>query len=426
MPVGTAPPPSPPLPMWLQTLLFVFAPLTLLEWCRRRRPCACRLRLFHWGDVVWIGDLPSIRRLLAPRAEVVHANEPLEPLFGAGSPMVLDGERHARLRRLLAAELRGAQLARYERLTAEITAADIARWPLGRPFRLLPRMRRVTAAVVVCVLFGDATTGRRPRLRRLVALFTWLGGHRAMLFPVLRRDLGPLSPWGQFLRLRRALDDIVVEEIRARRRTGSDDLLSALVQAQDGLGGLTDGEIRDLVVSLLFAAYETSAVTAAWSLELMLREPGLADRLLAELTAGEDRCLDAVVRETLRLRTVIVAVGRRLTRPTELGGHLLPAGTHVAANIADVHHDPALFPDPEAFRPERFLDGGQDAFLAFGGGAHRCPGMAPAMVATRAVLRTVLCRTRLRPADARPERVSLGGVTAAPGQGVRVVLEERR
>jgi cytochrome P450 len=404
--------------------------MTLFAWCERRYPGAYTLRLFHWGDIVWISHLPSVRRLLAAGADVRHANEPLQPLFGSSSPMVLDGEPHARLRRILLAQLRGDRLARYERLIAEATVLDLERWPMGRPFRLAPRMRAITADVVMSLVFGDATGGRRPRLRSLIVRFTLLGGHRAMLFPVLRVDLGRFSPWGHFLRLRRELDEIVFDEIQARRQrpAGGDDLLSALVGAvEDGVEPLTDIEIRDLVVSLLFAGYETSAMTLCWCFDLILRCPGLVERLRASMEAGDDAYVNAVVKEVLRLRTIIVAVGRRLTRQMSLGGHLLPAGTHVAANIAQVHHDPGLFPEPDAFLPERFLGAGQETsgWMPFGGGSHRCPGMSPALIGTRAVLRTVLSRARLRPAARRSERVALGGVTAAPRRGVRVVLEER-
>jgi cytochrome P450 len=436
-------PSGPSLPVWLQTLLFVGAPLRLFASCERRYGPAYTLRLFYWGPIVFVSDLAAIRRLLAAGADVRHANEPLEPLFGDRSPMVLDGEPHARLRRALLPQMRGARLERHARLVAELVATDMECWPIGRPFALLPRMRRITADVVMSLVFGDARSGRRARLRELVVTFTRLGGHRAMLFPVMRRDLGRFSPWGYFLRLRGELDGIVYEEIRSRRERVAApddlDLLTALVSVTDE--PLTDQEIRDVVVSLLFAGYETSAVTLSWCFDLLLHHADVLARTRVAIESDDDAYLTAVVREVLRVRTVIVAIGRRLAAPMTLAGHELPAGTHVAASIAGLHHDARIFPDPDRFRPERFLEaapvprrgagasageGIASAWMAFGGGAHRCPGLSPAILGTTVVLRTVLSRARLRAAGRSPEGVSLGGVTAAPRRGARVVLEARR
>jgi cytochrome P450 len=247
---------------------------------------------------------------------------------------------------------------------------------------------------------------------------------------VLRRNLGPWSPWARFVRARAALDEFIYEEIALRRAEGEaadrDDVLSLLLGARyDDGGAMSDEELRDELVTILAAGHETTATGLAWAVERLLRNPAVLARLRDSIAAGEDSYLEATVIETLRARPVIVDVARKLTAPARFGEYEVAAGTYVMAAIAALHHREDLFPEPEEFRPERFLDGRPDnyAWIPFGGGVRRCVGAAFAEYEMRVVLRTILERAELSAPDPKPERVKVRNITLAPARGARVRLD---
>jgi cytochrome P450 len=290
----------------------------------------------------------------------------------------------------------------------------------------------VTLEVILKAVFGIRGTERERRAAELVGEFA----HRSDLvttIPGLRRDLGRWSPWAKFKRARAALDDFIYEEIADRRgqpdAAERDDVLSLLLAAEHDDGSpMTDRELRDELVTVLGAGHETTATALAWTMERVLRTPRVLERLRESVEAGEDEYLDATIKESLRARPVIVDVARKLARPAEIGGYELPAGTFVLPAIAGLHYREDLFPEPDEFRPERFLDGKADTYtwIPFGGGVRRCVGAAFAQYEMRVILRTILERTELRAPDPEPERVRLRNVTLAPGKGARVELVARR
>jgi cytochrome P450 len=180
-------------------------------------------------------------------------------------------------------------------------------------------------------------------------------------------------------------------------------------------------------MTLLTAGHETTATGLSWAFERLLRTPAAHDRLVAALEGGGGEYLDAVIKETLRVRPVITDVARKLTRDAEVMGYRLPAGTLVLPAIAVLHRLPGVYPEPEEFRPERFLDGQPEPYtwVPFGGGVRRCIGASFAQVEMKVVLRTILRRARLRAAEQAPERPRIRHVTIVPSRGARVVLEER-
>ena len=253
------------------------------------------------------------------------------------------------------------------------------------------------------------------------------------MLPWLRRDLAPLSPWRRFVRLRTQVDRLIFEEIARRREDPElaerDDILSLLLQARDDEGApMTDRELRDELVTLLVAGHETTATALAWAFERLLRHPEALDRLTAEARgSGEDAYADAVVQETLRLRPPLPAVGRMLTEDAEIAGRALPAGVRLAPSIHLVHRRADLYPDPAAFRPERFLDHPPETYgwLPFGGGVRRCLGASFATFEMKIVLRTILARARLGAAESRSEPVRRRAIVLAPARGGRAILVER-
>jgi hypothetical protein len=316
----------------------------------------------------------------------------------------------------------------------ELALADVERWPIGRPFAVHDRMQAITLEAILRLVIGVRDPDRAERLRRalpavlgvsLMALFAESGNPR--LFAT--RPAQRLLPW---LRARHAVNALLDEEIAAHRADPGDrdDVLAMLMATQDEQGdALTDEEVRDQLLTLLVAGHETSATALAWCFERLVRHPDVLARLREELAGGDgDAYLGAVVDETLRVRPVVDQVTRKLAEPLTLGGHALPAGTLVGASILGVQRS-AVFPEPDRFRPERFLDGDVPSYahIPFGGGARRCIGASFALMEMKVVLRAVLERVELATTTARPERaVRHRRFTVTPSRGGRITVLARR
>jgi cytochrome P450 len=337
-----------------------------------------------------------------------------------------------RQRKLLLPPFHGEAVQRYRDLIAEITTREVERWPAHETFELRPRMQAITLEVILRAVFGVREEERLTRFRDVLPRLGEATGLQ-MWLPLLRRNLGPWSPWARFLRLRAEVDELVYEEIRRRRSDPDaaerDDVLSLLLGARHEDGRpMSDHELRDELITLLTAGHETSATALAWAFERLLRNPGPMRALLAEVDAGGNAYADAVVKETLRVRPVIVDVARVLQADVELGEWRVRAGTVVVPAIALVQLMPEVYEDPYEFRPERFLDAQPAPYtwIPFGGGVRRCMGAAFAQLEIRTVLQTVIARTSLDAPDPAPERVRLRHVTLVPEHGTRVRLDGRR
>jgi hypothetical protein len=437
----TALPPGPSMSRGRQELAWIARPEWLMERAQRECGDLFTLRL-PFGHIVAVADPAAIKEIFTGDPAVLRAgagNQPLEPVVGPESLLLLDGARHLRRRRLVLPPFHGERLQGYAADMAELAADDLGRWPLGTPFALEPHMRAITLAVIIRVVFGIEDGERAAALRALIPRLLPDGGLSSLvLLPALRRDLGPRSPWRRFLDARTAVDRLLFDEIAARRDdpglADRTDVLSLLLQARDEDGApLSDRELRDELMTLLLAGHETTATALAWAFELLHRHPAAHERAVAEARAssagdgGPAPWLDAVAAETLRLKPPLPLAVRRLAAPVTLLGHELPAGTRVGPCIYLTHRRADLYPEPTAFRPERFLGQGPEtyAWLPFGGGIRRCVGAAFAQLELREVLRTVLARADLRPADGRPERTRRRAIVLTPARGARSVLVSR-
>jgi cytochrome P450 len=315
----------------------------------------------------------------------------------------------------------------------EIARRDIERWPLDRPFALMPRMQSITRDVILRAVFGTHAGAREDDLRRRIDdVLVRTTRTRTQLAVLLAEAAGvPRTP---FHRAVRRMDDVLRDEIRERQAAADlderDDILSMLVQARDDDGSpLDEDELRDQLVTLLLAGHETTATALSWAFDALFRNPDVRARLESSLTDGDDY-LDAVVEESLRIRPTVHDVGRRLGEPLETkDGRTIEAGTAVFASVHLLHRRADLFPDPLAFRPERFLGDERPstyAWIPFGGGMRRCLGAAFAQFEMRRVLRTVLERAELRPATSRAEPFERRPVTVVPRNGTPAVLVGRR
>jgi cytochrome P450 len=437
-PAAMEPAPFPPgsrLPAVAQAIRYVRAPLGFLTELQRRHGDIFSVSFPYFGRVVYVADSALVKAVFTGPPEQFHAGEAnatvLEPALGPNSVLTLDDAPHMQQRKLLLPPFHGERIQRYGELMREATLREMESWPVDEPFALRPHTQRITLAVIMRAVFGVHDEDRLARFEGLIETFA-SRVNAITAFPMLRRNLGRWSPWTRFLRAREALDEFIYEEIALRRaevESGEqehDDVLSLLLAARHDDGSpMSDEELRDELVTVLGAGHETTATALAWAIERLLRTPRALQALRASLAAGEDEYLDATIKETLRARPVIVDVARKLTAAASIGGYELPAGTFVMPAIAAMHYREDLFPSPEEFRPERFLDGKPDTYvwIPFGGGVRRCIGAAFAEYEMRVVLRAILERAELSAPDPRPEKVKVRNITLAPGRGTRVRLD---
>lgn len=390
-------------------------------------------------DAVVISDPAVIKKVFTGDPDVLHAGEsnaaPLEPIVGSNSVLLLDGPEHMRQRKLMLPSFQGERMRSYGDLIAEITEAEVTRFPVGRPFGLRDHTAAITLEVIMRAVFGVEDAQRLDALRERLSHLLSFGMNRhalaALAIPAVRQTVGR-RVWSNFVEARELVDEILYQEISERRADSAigerEDVMSILLQARDDDGKpLTDEELRDELMTLLVAGHETTATALAWGFDLLLHNPDTLDRLKAELDEqpeGGDY-LDAVIKETLRLRPVLPAVARKLTEPIELDGYVLPAGARVAPNIYLTHRRPDIYSDPGVFKPERFLEAPPDTYswIPFGGGIRRCLGASFALYEMKVAIPIILARVQLRTASPRPERVARRAITFAPEHDTRVVVE---
>ena len=436
--MSAALPPGPGEPPVLQTLRWLARPIAFLEACRRRYGDVFSVRFLGFQTpMVMVSDPEAVRALYSERS---HGMPPgrrlsLEPIVGARSVLLLEGAEHLSRRRLMLPPFHGDRMRAYEPIVREATEHEVARWPADRVFAAHPSMQAITLEVILRAVFGVADAGRRERLRETLNDLLSSTASAGLQFSVLlSRRLGTPDPLLRLEGLKAEIDTMLLAEIAERRADEAataerDDICSLLVRArfEDG-GWMEDREVRDQLVTLLVAGHETTATALAWTLDLLARNPAVLARLLIELDAGEEETyLRAVIAESLRLRPVLPLAGRRLATELRVDGLTLPAGTDVTPAIWLTHTRPDLYPEPYAFRPERFLDGAPStyAWIPFGGGVRRCLGAAFAEMEMRVALTAILRERALRPGAARAEHVGRRNVTFSPRNGTQILAGAR-
>lgn len=437
-------PPGPRIPAALQTLLLGFWPRQFQDYCVRR-----------YGDAftTWMPGLPPFIHFRNPEAiqaifdadgdQVRAENHPLDLVLGDNSLLLLQGERHGRDRRLLGAALHGDRMRRFYALMVDEADRAVEGWPIGRAFPIRPEMQKITLNVIMRAIFGVEDAGEIDELRlRLNALLDTAAGAIWMV-PQLRTIGGRFSALARIQRARRSVDEMLTELLERRRHSDNaerPDVLTMLIAASERGNGLTDEEIRDEMVTLLLAGHETTATALSWTVVRMLQHPEVHARVTDELhdalADGQPiggrldslQYLDATIREALRLNPVIPDIGRKVTWPIRIGGWDLPIEAIVVPSIDLTHRNPAVWPEPEKFKPERFLERRPTPyeFFPFGGGIRRCIGMSFAMFEIKAVLTRVLARCELRIAPGYQPRMKRRAITMVPSKGAPVVMDRRR
>ena len=348
-------PPGPRLPPLAQAARVSASPYGWMSKRRERYGDVFSSHFPFFGRVVYVADPALVKQVFTGDPAVFHAGEAnataLGDALGENSLLTLDEERHMSQRKLLLPPFHGQAVARYAETIAAAAATEVERWPVGEPFALRPRMQVITLEVILRAVFGvrdgqrmDLFRRRIPPLGELNSVLDWL--------PFMQRDLGGFSTAARFRKALAAVDELIYAEIRDRRATldtdERDDVLSLLLAARHDDGSpMSDVELRDELLTLLTAGHETTATGLSWAFERLLRTPNVMERALGSL--DDDDYLDAVVKETLRVRPVVVDVARKLTREIEVAGWLLPAGTLVLPAIAAIHMRPDLYPEPREF-----------------------------------------------------------------------------
>jgi cytochrome P450 family 135 len=415
-------PPGPREPTALQTLEWVVRPTAFLRRCAAAYGEAFTIRLsFDDAPLVLVWHPDAVRAVYSASPDVARRGGspgPLRPVAGPRSILLADGDEHLRIRRLMLPPFHGDRVAGYRAVVADVAAEHVARWPRGRPIEALGLMQELTLAVILRAVFGTDDPRLAADIRSTLGVANSLP--RAAAMSLLQRDLGPHSPWGAFIRRMAVVDEQLMALIARRRREGDDrgDVLGQLISA-----GIDDAEVRDHLVTLLAAGHETTAGSLAWAIERLARAPDV----LARLRDGDEAWIDAVIKETLRIRPVLTVAPRKLAAPLRVDGLELPAGVHVAPCIYLVHRREDLYPGAAAWRPERWLGAGAPesfAWIPFGGGVRRCVGAAFATMEMAEVLRVVASKLDLAPASRSAERMRRRGLTLQPGSGARVVLSD--
>jgi cytochrome P450 len=427
-------PPGPRSPQTIQSIGFLTRNIPMMRRARAKYGKMFSIKLLGFPNFVIISDPDLIKQTLTEKPDILHAGSgsPLGAVLGANSLLAIDEDIHLRQRRILLPPFHGERMQAYSGAFKQIADEEMDTWKTGEPIRTLEPMQRITLRAILQTVFG-AHDESLKRLEYLVPRAVELGT-RVVLLRFAQRDLGPRSPWGEFLRVRAESDEILDELMEEARRDPNlaerTDVMSLLVQAthEDGTP-MSDEEIRDQLMTMMIAGHETTAGTLAWAVERLSRNPEVLGRLTESVRAGETEYLGAVFDETLRIRpTVSLAVRSVQKKPYVLGGYELPVETRIGSNPALTHFDPNLFDNPLEYRPERFLDARPSnyAYIPFGGGVRRCIGAAFAKMEFNAVMERMLDRFDIEPTTEKFEPWGFRSITFAPGNGGLATFNPRK
>ncbi|BDI15641.1 cytochrome P450 [Nostoc cf. commune SO-36] len=433
---------------WLQTIKVILQPIEMLEETQQRYGDIFTSRFASFPTQILISNPQAIQALFTADSQLFDSgsgNQIVQPLVGANSVILLDGDRHLQQRKLLMPTFHGERMRAYGELIREITLQVTSQWSIGKPFIARASMQDISLQVILRAVFGLKSGERYQQIKQVLTemldTFNTPLSVIFLFFKSLQRDLGAWSPWGKFIRRRQQLDELIYQEIRERRHQTEygEDILSLLMSARDEQGQpMSDVELRDELMTMLFAGHETTAISLAWALYWIHYVPEVREKLLLELnsldiahtdpaTITQLPYLNAVCSETLRITPVtFFSFPRILKAPMKFMGYDLPKGMMISPCIYLTHHRPDIYPEPQRFQPERFLERqfSPYEFLPFGGGNRRCLGMAFALFEMKLVLATILSQYSLELLDKVPLKPVRRGIVFAPPGGVRLKVKQ--
>jgi cytochrome P450 len=424
-------PPGPRIPKIVMGVAFLTARHRAVAAVGRRYGSSFTVDLPIFGETVVISDRTLVKDLFTTSGELVGRASNLGTVLGPGSTFSLDGDEHRERRKLLVPPFHGKRMAGYEAIVEKEVMREIATWPEGREFETLQPMMRITLNAILRTVFG-AQGSAFDELRQLLPPMVPLASRMAVMPAVVRKDLGPWSPWGKVQRQRKRYDEIIgalISEARADPAfEDRNDVLALMLQAryEDG-SPISDGHVADELLTLLAAGHETTATTLAWAIERLRRHPRLLTRLTSEVDAGGSELRQATIWEVQRTRPVVEATTRITRDRIRLGEWVIPKNHAVIASIAMAHESAQNFSEPGTFNPDRFLGGNPDthAWIPYGGGIRRCIGAAFANMEMNVTLRTLLREFEFGTTYAAGERRHSRGIATAPAHGGRAVVYRR-
>ncbi|MER3435548.1 MAG: cytochrome P450 [Leptolyngbya sp. ERB_1_1] len=435
-------------PAWWQLINWIADPIAVQDKCRQKYGDIFRMRLSGLGELVIVGNPQAVGEVFSQdsKFDVGRGNDLGEPLVGRNSLLLLDGDRHRRERKLLMPPFHGERLQTYAQQICQITQQVANQWQIGQPFVARTAMQQISLEMILQIVFGLSQGDRYQQLKPL--LTDWLDMtdspvRSSILFlRFLQQDWGAWSPWGRMQQRQRRVHDLLQAEIEERRTKGDEgrvDVLSLMMAARDENGqAMSDAELRDELISILFAGHETTATTLAWAFYQIHQQQNVHQKLLQELDSFEGSSpmklaqlpyLSVVCQETLRMYPVLPVIFPRITKsPMKIAGYWFDTETVLLLSNYLVHYREDLYPNARQFNPERFLERQYSAseYFPFGGGSRRCLGYALAQLEMKLVLATILSKYQLALAEDKPVRLQRRGFTLAPAGGVRMVMTGKR
>ena len=362
----------------------------------------------------------------------IYPEQGVDYVMGRHSILVLTDDQHRRERKLLGPPFHGARMRAYGVVMQRATREEMRTWRVGEVVDFQRAMQRISLAVISEAVFGLSDRAEAQNAERLAVGFMDSLSPLILFFPALRRQYFGMTPFAKSMRARRALEEVLEQQIRrSRQRPPSEDILSMMIHAKyDDGSSMSDEQIRDELFTLLLAGHETTALGLSWLFYHLYHNPETLVRLRGELVAlgrhpepeaiAQCRYLDACASESLRIYPVVAETFRKMRVPLQLGPYMVPAGYAVSVSAIGVHHNPAIYPEPSTFRPERFLERKFTPFefVPFGGGTRRCLGAAFAQYEMKLVAHEVLTHCELSPANEKPIRPAMRGPTFGPKGGV--------
>jgi cytochrome P450 len=402
--------------------------------CGRRYGKVFTIHAATVPPMVYLADPAEIKKVFAGDPSVFHAGEAnamLGGLLGDTSVLVIDDDVHRERRRLMLPPFHRDAVAKQAEQMTRIAADNIAGWPVGTDFAVAPKTSEITLEVILRTVIGASDPARLAALRAVMPKLLNVGQWASLA--IAKPSLQQHWPWRSLWERIQEADRLLYAEIAERRADPKlderTDVLAMLVRATDEDGNaMSDRELRDQLMTLLVAGHDTTATGLSWALERLIRHPAILAKAVDAADAGDDEYLDAVAKETLRIRPVVYDVGRVLKEPVELAGYQLPAGVMVVPGIGLVHSDSELYPDADRFDPDRMLGAtlSPTTWFPFGGGNRRCLGATFAMVEMRIVLREILRRVELATTTAADETQKVKHVIMVPSHGGRIRVRARR
>jgi cytochrome P450 len=423
-------PPGPRTPGLVQTLEWMYRPTSFIESCRRRYGDIFSVRLGPGRNTVVVAEPAAARQVMRGDPAVFRAGDAngiLKPVVGPASLLVLDGEEHVRHRRILLPAFGANHGPAFAETVEAATHERLATWRAGETVKLQGEMEAISLEAILRLALGPGPDDRLEQFRVLVPEMMRRCASPFTLLPYFRHDLGGITPYARLQQVLDELDGLFLDATVERQASpieNASDCLSLLCAATDEDGTpLSNRQIRDELLTMIMAGYETTTSALAWTFERLLRSPEVMSRLQDDLAQGSDEYLDAVVKEVLRLRPVVPVLARKVREEVALSDYVIPGGSVLMVSIYLLHRDPALHPDPAEFRPERFLDGESEPWLPFGGGVRRCLGASFAQLEMKVVIREVLAAATLQAVDLADEPVARKRFTFAPAYEARATIE---